>query len=391
MAAYLKLNLTESKVDPKTNTSKVKADLYYYGNGVSWNQLRPSGSIIVNGSSVSFRHNFSKSKGAQWLGSHEVTVKHDSNGKKTVSASASFATGVSIGTLTTSASKKLTDIAVAPPTPTESDYKDFPSGLGWTLNGGKGRSYAKGGTAALLGAYATAKSYGSGSGWHGLSLSRAVSATDWQFVYKQILAAYNSNQRGLFAALVLDANSKVVAGVEIVKSAAGNYGTLNYIANGSIIKTKSVDLSINNAYFGATDSAVKTTSIIKNGEKLFFDVAGMQETFTLDLADAKSVEFWTCGYGSNAALTYNGLASAKFVKNSSEWVDIPNTFTAGDELIIDTKTATVTLNGLERPDLGRLGNDWEQLVLSKGANQIGVAHSDFGDPTVTMLYREVFA
>lgn len=110
MAARLSLVISESSVNVANNTSVVTAKLYYYGNGVSWSNYQNSGTITIDGTSYSFSSTFSKSTSAQLLATKSKTVTHGSNGAKTVSVSARFVTTVSIGTLTTSASKVLTTI-----------------------------------------------------------------------------------------------------------------------------------------------------------------------------------------------------------------------------------------------------------------------------------------
>ena len=110
MAARLSLVISESSVSIANNTSVVTAKLYYYGNGVSYNYNSKPGTIVIDGTSYSFSASFTKSTSAQLLATKSKTVTHNSNGAKTVSCSASYTTGVSIGTLSTSASKTLTTI-----------------------------------------------------------------------------------------------------------------------------------------------------------------------------------------------------------------------------------------------------------------------------------------
>ncbi len=110
MAARLSLVISESSVSVANNTSVVTAKLYYYGNGVSYNYNSKPGTIVIDGTSYSFSASFTKSTSAQLLATKSKTVTHNSNGAKTVSCSASYTTGVSIGTLSTSASKALTTI-----------------------------------------------------------------------------------------------------------------------------------------------------------------------------------------------------------------------------------------------------------------------------------------
>lgn len=108
---YISLELSESNVNTANNTSVVTANLYYYGNGVSWSNDPQPYSIVIDGTTYSGTSSFSTSTSAQLLGTASKTVTHNDNGAKTVSVSASFTTGVSLGTLTTSRNITLTTIS----------------------------------------------------------------------------------------------------------------------------------------------------------------------------------------------------------------------------------------------------------------------------------------
>ena len=108
---YISLVLSESNVNTANNTSVVTAKLYYYGNGVSWSNDRQPYRIVIDGTTYSGTSSFSTSTSAQLLGTASKTVTHNDNGAKTVSVSASFATDVSLGTLTTSSNITLTTIS----------------------------------------------------------------------------------------------------------------------------------------------------------------------------------------------------------------------------------------------------------------------------------------
>ena len=109
MAGNIYLSLSEDSVNIAANESAVRAKLYYVGNGLSWNNSGCEWWININGNSDHGYHSFGKN-GTQYLGERVVNVPHDADGSKKVSVSASFATGVSIGTLTASASITLTKI-----------------------------------------------------------------------------------------------------------------------------------------------------------------------------------------------------------------------------------------------------------------------------------------
>lgn len=110
MAGNISITITESGVNIPRNTSVVTVNVYYYGNGLSWNANSCPGTIYIDGASYSFSHSFTRSSGAQWLGSASRTVTHNNDGSKTVYCSASFSTDVSLGTLSTSGSATLTVI-----------------------------------------------------------------------------------------------------------------------------------------------------------------------------------------------------------------------------------------------------------------------------------------
>lgn len=108
--AYLSITLTQGTQSVANNTTVVTAQVYYHGNGVSWSNYNCKVTLTLDGTTYSGTHTFTTSSSAQLILTATKTVTHATNGTKTVSASASFATGVSIGTLTASASKTLTTI-----------------------------------------------------------------------------------------------------------------------------------------------------------------------------------------------------------------------------------------------------------------------------------------
>ena len=102
--ATAKLSLSVSAVTNDNTTYTVKAVLYYYGNGKSHNGYQRSWTISATGqNSRSGTHSFTTSTSAQYLGEASFSwSKGASSASKTISAS--FSTGVSLGTLTTSTS-----------------------------------------------------------------------------------------------------------------------------------------------------------------------------------------------------------------------------------------------------------------------------------------------
>lgn len=81
--------------------------------GGSWNHLKPSGWVKIDGYTYNFKSSFNKNKsksGSCTLYSKNVNVQHASDGSKILPISAQFNTGVSSGNITASANVKLTTI-----------------------------------------------------------------------------------------------------------------------------------------------------------------------------------------------------------------------------------------------------------------------------------------
>lgn len=102
--ATARLSLSVSTGTNNNTTYSVGVDLYYYGNGRSHNGYKQPWTISATGqSSKTGTHTFTKSTSAQWLGSASFAwSKGSSAASKSISAS--FVTGVSLGTMTTNTS-----------------------------------------------------------------------------------------------------------------------------------------------------------------------------------------------------------------------------------------------------------------------------------------------
>lgn len=264
--------------------------------------------------------------------------------------------------------------------------------------------------------YLKPATFGTGSKWHGPSITRTipadaageVGAKNFTFSYSQKMSIGSSSSAtqeiGLFQVLLVSgsgSNKKILAGVNVFKGSNGKTANLRFYVNGKTVETISIDLSLNNKYFGNNTSkitTVKTSTITKTGKKVAFNIGGIKKTFTDNgIADTTATEitFLFAQYGTKPVLSYNGLYWAKFVKNNCDtWQDIPNKFSSNDVVTADCKDGEVYLNDTPVPSLGALGNDWEDFYLSPGLNQIGYSYSDWvADeyaPSFKMRYREVF-
>lgn len=253
--------------------------------------------------------------------------------------------------------------------------------------------------------------HGDASGWHGPSITRTfgadesgeVGAANFTLTYKQKMCIGDTSagpyQLGGFHCHLSDANGKVVAGVRVSKNKTGSRAaSLMLFVNNVKVHQVGIDLAYNNKFFGANPKAVQTSTITKSGSKIVFNIGGY--SYTHNDSAVKDMKVTKCTfmferYGTSPILTYNGLYTAKFVKNNCNTIrDIPNKFSANDVVVADCRNAEITLNGVKNPSLGALGNNWEAFCLTPGLNQIGVAYSEWVDaayaPTFKVKYREVF-
>lgn len=245
--------------------------------------------------------------------------------------------------------------------------------------------------------YLGASSYGTGSGWHGASITRQVGedaagivgATHFQFQSRIVLGISKKNQVGNFEVKLQDASGKNVAGIRIYKNKAGKTGSLVFYVNGKSLNMTNLDIP---------SAKMFNFYIRKNGSNVQFNFNSYMRHFTdASLANVAVTKVTFCfeQWGTNTPMAINGVQTAKFTKNNCDtFADIPNKFSASDIVKADCKDGKVYLNGIESPELGALGNDWEGFCLTPGVNQIGFTYSDWLTdqyaPTIKVRYREVY-
>lgn len=277
-----------------------------------------------------------------------------------------------------------------------------------------------------------ANSYGTGTEWHGPSITRTipadasghVGAKNFRLSYKQRMCMgqgkKDTKQRGLFQCLLVNVNGSertIVAGLSVNKNKTGKQALLKLYVNGKTVHTQYIDLTYHNKYFGCkkvvTEKIKKKGKVIKKkriiqpvlsstiwkyGKTVTFNIGGIKKAFKVSAianTEVHEITFLMGKYASVTPLTYNGLFWAKFISDSCEtFRDIPNKFSAGDVVEADCEDGEIYLNDARAPELGALGNDWETFYLEPGANQIGVVWSDWvpagSAPNCKIRYREVF-
>lgn len=114
MGASLSVNLTQLGKDDVNRTAVVNVEVIVTSDGGTYNHIGAPFYLTVDGSTISFNATFGSPQSgtfASTLYFGSFNVDYNSNGTKTVVASASFVTGTSAGTISCSGSLTLTPIS----------------------------------------------------------------------------------------------------------------------------------------------------------------------------------------------------------------------------------------------------------------------------------------
>ena len=216
-------------------------------------------------------------------------------------------------------------------------------------------------------------------------------------------------QMGAFEVLVLtgdsmDANGnitnqKTLAGFRVEKTNTSSKGTVRLNVGGKRVyeQKKKIDLTWKKGRLGNSAGSV-ACSIETTGspKRIRFKAGGLfkgkTRSFELpeSMADSRAfkIVFGFYRWAASPPFDFNGIRSVRFTKkytSESELDAVP--FQAAQTLVADSSSCEVTLDDLARPDLGALGNDWEQMCLVPGINEISTAFSQRPESTVKVMRR----
>ena len=241
--------------------------------------------------------------------------------------------------------------------------------------------------------FLAASDYGNWQGgWHGPSITRSFQEADnWTitFSYKMCIGKENGDaeQKGAFQVQITDGLGQSAAGIRIAKKASGKTAEMLWYVKGELVYQEEIDVSID---------AGETCTIQKSGTKITFRTKNAIKVINdANVVKARKICIAFEKYADQTPLKYNGLYWIKVVKdNCDTFRNVPNKFSANDILEADCKNGEILLNKIQAPDLGALGNDWEDFYLIPGINQIGASCSEWVKPgyrpVFKVRYREVF-
>ena len=247
--------------------------------------------------------------------------------------------------------------------------------------------------------------YGSGSVWHGPSITKIVPKDSsgayctgtFSLRWNHFFAAPNLTDRCVFQIVLTGYDSsgeKInIAGITLYRFSTGeNNCEAVLFANNKTLKTVTFSRKIDNPISG---TGVFQTDIRRTlGDTITFGLPNGNYGYVVPEIDGIAVREISIFFGvyGDATAGINQMLSTEFVvMNVPRLIDQPNLFSANDSVIADCKSAEITVNGKMAPGYGDIQNGWEKYFLNPGENHIDCVVSPWAViPNYKMRYREVF-
>lgn len=251
--------------------------------------------------------------------------------------------------------------------------------------------------------YVGVSNYGSGTSWHGASISKdniydenRELASNWRATWRfdfNMVGGYNDDPEGgvghqsvtfsdeegnIIVSVVFEDNnpSRVISDMAV------------YVGKQRVWDTKNTNL------FYVTgrgdDGPCVVVEKIEDQINVRFSYADINKSFTTQSPEAKlkKITWYAAAYKDYKNMRNNFLRAINVVKhNVQHFDDIPNYFSSGDKVELEGETGKVFINGTYNVDVVDMGS--KTLMLPPGQHTIGIAKSTFASvPDVTIRYRE---
>lgn len=281
---------------------------------------------------------------------------------------------------------------------------------GWTLNNARviaiDGTVTQTGTAVfdanVKGNICKPSSYGTGGSWHGPSVTKEIpadlsgykGAKNFTAVIREVFLssayAQTAMQQIIFTSKT---NTNICALTFYKNSTATNTSYIVVHINGKQVAEFFFEPNVYNDPY--TNWSNGNQTIKKMNDAITITTGNWTRTFrdkALANVECKSISMYFAAFGNTVPIKENYIRSVTFTKhNVNKWEDVPNTFSSGDVVSVDTNTGSILLNGVEDLSLGALGNDWERFTIKKGLNTISCRCSSFAKPPEFELsYKEVW-
>ena len=248
--------------------------------------------------------------------------------------------------------------------------------------------------------YAYVSTYAAGDSWHGASISKDLASISggpptnwratWRFDFNADGASSPEAGVGHQSVTFSDEDDNIIVSV-VFEDNNPNKNSSDmavYIGQQRMWTVKNTD----DFYVTGRGDNGPCVVVEKIGTTITvrFSYADINKSFEAELPEAKlkKVTWYAAQYGERAAMRNNFFRAINIVRhNVDKWEDIPNYFSAGDELEMEGETGKLYINGVYNTDVVDMGS--KTLMLPPGQHTIGILTSDFAQiPDVTIKYRE---
>lgn len=248
--------------------------------------------------------------------------------------------------------------------------------------------------------YAYVSTYAAGDSWHGASISKDLASMSggpptnwratWRFDFNTDGASSPEAGVGHQSVTFSDEDDNIIVSV-VFEDNNPNKNSSDmavYIGQQRMWTVKNTD----DFYVTGRGDNGPCVVVEKIGATITvrFSYADINKSFEAELPEAKlkKVTWYAAQYGERVAMRNNFFRAINLVRhNVDKWEDIPNYFSAGDELEMEGETGKLYINGVYNTDVVDMGS--QTLMLPPGQHTIGILTSDFAQiPDVTIKYRE---
>ncbi len=203
-----------------------------------------------------------------------------------------------------------------------------------------------------------------------------------------------ADQTGEQGVAFVTSDNKLICGFQIVKSdTGGNNAYAEWFVNGQIKRQINFQPTIydsDNPFNGRGANDIR-----KEGDKVTFYWWGSHFSFVdpeiKDMVCTK-IQVTFDNFGTRTSyVSVNAITELKFEKmNVNGWKDVPNRYSAGDNLEVDGNTSKVFINGMYRPEDELIGTEY--FKADPGMNEVRVMISEWCSisPEIIAYIREVW-
>ena len=235
-----------------------------------------------------------------------------------------------------------------------------------------------------------------------------MTRTNFELDFESRIYAERTNERGAQAFTVYGTREATTIDGDIATITQETVKICGLVIQKSAIGTNRLEVSV---YIG--DNKVDTIVMPatsdnpvfgKNSRKCSFSRFGGvytlrlgNETYTYQASETIIPTYMTVymlDYTGLSVLQCNAVRYIRFVEHTAESSKaVTSIIHNGDEVVIDCASAEITVNGINEPELGDITNQWDEMDLLPGENNIGIKLSNDTSteaPEITMVYREAF-